>query len=148
MTEPDTTEAWVSLLRNGARKCFHETRNALNGLVVNLEVVRTRAGSDDSVAPFLQEAVAQSEESVRLAEASTALLELLLGSLSRDGAVQCEPAGPRRIRFRTNRVEQDRIQKALDASSARTGIRAESEPGSVILTFPLESPVETIRANE
>lgn len=130
-------------MRSAARKSSHETRNALNALVVNLEVVRSRTDGNDFVMPFLDQAVAQSEESIRMAESSAALLELLLAAVDSNGTVQCEVTGPLTVRLRSRSAERDRLHHAIEAASARTGIRADSDAAAIIFTFPPESPAET-----
>jgi len=143
VTEAGSSPSWISLLRGAARNSSHETRNALNALVVNLEVVRSRTDASDFVMPFLDQAVAQSEESVRMAASSAALLELLLGAVDSNGTVQCEVTGPFTVRLRSQSVERERLQGAIEAASARTGIRADSDAAGIIFTFPPESPAET-----
>lgn len=141
---PDATAPWLPLLRELARRSAHETRNALNGLVVNLEVVRGRIGGAahelEGVAPFVQEAAAQSEESVRLAEASVALMDLVLGAVGSDGRMRCELDGPRTLRIMATDAEADRAVRAMHPLAARAGLGAECDGPAVILSFPLQNP--------
>ena len=67
---------WLASLQRVAARAAHEINNALNGAVVNLEVVRIRgvAGRDaGAVAPFAASGAGQLEGAVRLVEALTAL---------------------------------------------------------------------------
>lgn len=65
--------AWLARLYELGRPATHEVRNALNGLAVNLEVVRSRAARPDapaaSVARFADAAVEQLDHLASLAEA-------------------------------------------------------------------------------
>ncbi|MBA3340525.1 MAG: hypothetical protein H0T48_01685 [Gemmatimonadaceae bacterium] len=135
---------WLAVLREVARSSAHEMRNALNGLVVNLEVVRSRTGRDSpeltGIAQFVEDAVAQSEESAKLAEASAALMDLVLGAVGSDGRLHCELEGPRTLRILSTDAEADRAVRALRALGARTGLGAECAGQAVILRFPLQNP--------
>ena len=67
---------WLSALQEIGRRSGHEVRNALNGVAVNLEVVRARAAraGDDSVSRFADTAAEQLEGLTRLTEALVGLL--------------------------------------------------------------------------
>ena len=67
---------WLDALQRVAGRAAHEINNALNGAVVNLEVVRLRAvpGKDaGAAAPFAQAGAGQLEGAVRFVEALTGL---------------------------------------------------------------------------
>ena len=118
-----------------ARSAGHELRNALNGLVVNLEVVRARsAAARFALEPFMSQAVAQSEESVRLAEASIALMVSLAKSV---------PAvtGPnnKEVRLETG-SESERLEKALIPLVERGVVSVETSGSTVILRIPDDGP--------
>lgn len=102
MTDHKQTPAtdWLPVLREIARTSRHDLRNALNGLVVNLEVVRSRKDSlDPSVQLFLQQAVDQAEESVRRAESTIRLLTSIVDSVDDDGALTAELVGRDGVRL-------------------------------------------------
>jgi len=90
VTEPVREPAeWPPVLRDQARASGHDLRNALNGLVVNLEVVRARTESlDESVRLFVRQAVEQAEISVKRAEATIALLNLVADAVGPDGRIE------------------------------------------------------------
>jgi len=105
--------------------------------VVNLEVVRARtAAADSTTQPFVAQAVEQSEESVRLAEATIALLNLIVGAIGEDGGMRCELVAPRAVLVRASGTEPERTSIALRALTARTGIGVDPADAAVILTFP------------
>jgi len=138
VTDPDReSPPWAPVLRKLTRTSGHELRNALNALVVNLEVVRSRSGeAGPAVQPFIAQAVEQSEESVRLAEATIALLNLIVGAVGTDGRVDCELLSPRSVRIRATGGEAERAGRFMRAVAARTGIAAEPADSAVILTIP------------
>jgi hypothetical protein len=118
-----------------ARSVGHELRNALNGLVVNLEVVRAQTvAARVSAEPFMSQAVAQSEESVRLAEAAIALLVLLAKSAS---AVASSHNNEARLEAGS---ESERLRKALAPLVARGVMSVETSGSTVILRIPENSP--------
>lgn len=74
--EAERAAAWLALQRRITARAAHDVRNALNGVAVNVEVVRTRAarGAEaDKIAPFADAAAAQLEGAVALVEALLAL---------------------------------------------------------------------------
>ena len=79
------------MLRDLARASRHDLRNALNGLVVNLEVVRSRRNElDSSLQQFVQQAVDQAEESVRRAESTISLLASIVDAIDDTGSLRAE----------------------------------------------------------
>lgn len=141
---------WLPPLRNVIRRSGHETRNALNGLVVNLEVVRSRlarSGGQEGVLSFADQAVAQAEESVRLNESTAALLSLLVGSIDAAGRLRCArtDAEPPGIRFDVDGGTAERVVPRLAALGEAMGFGAETRDGAVILSFSRESSAELNR---
>jgi len=142
----------MPVVRGVADRSAHEIRNALNGVVVNLEVVRSRLeGGEAELAPtalFLEQAIGQSEESVRLVEPSLALLDLLLGSVDARGEVRCELLTERTVRFRTSEIEASRVVRSLQPLAGRAGISAETDGTAVILSISHKSSAEEIIQHE
>jgi|SRR5437762_11804513 len=66
-------ELWLDILQEVSARTAHELKGALNGVVVNLEVVRTRSAKSDaaasSVAPFASSAADQLDAVVGMSEA-------------------------------------------------------------------------------
>jgi len=70
-------ELWLDLLQQISARTAHELKGALNGVAVNLEVVRSRSARPDaaaaSVAPFASSAADQLDAVVDMSEALLAL---------------------------------------------------------------------------
>jgi len=138
---------WLPGLRDLARRSAHETRNALNGLVVNLEVVRSRlarSGGDDTILPFAGQAAAQAEESVKLSEAAGALMTLITGAIDTDGRLRCArtAAASPELRFEVDSGTAERVLPGLQTLGRAVGFGAETHGGAVILSFPEASSAE------
>ncbi len=111
-------------------------RNALNALVVNLEVVRSRADSmDPATAGFLLQAVQQSDETARLAEGSIALLGVVLEALGADGTLRALHVAPNGVRIEATEAAAVRAARSLSSLAARVPLIAEAEGAAVILSI-------------
>jgi hypothetical protein len=131
------------------RRSVHESRNALNGLVVNLEVVRSRVArsrDEPEVLTFAEQAVAQGEQSVQLTEAVAALLSLIVGSVDKTGRLRCSNilATPAAIRFEVESGVAERVIPGLRVLGKSVGFTAETSGAeTVILSFPELSSTES-----
>jgi signal transduction histidine kinase len=140
--------SWGPVLREVARTSGHELRNSLNALVVNLEVVRSRALGNAGLSTFIDQAVEQSEESVRLAEGAIALLNLIVSAMSEVGESRIRSEGPQKARIEASEAEADRVVKSLATLIGRTAITAESSDAAVILSIPAEAATQPIEERE
>jgi hypothetical protein len=133
-------------LKDVIRASVHETRNALNGVVVNLEVVRSRlvqrasraqaATPEPEVLSFAEQAVMEAEGAVRLNEGVGALLSLVTASFAA-GGVQCSSvAKGTSIRFDVDTATAERVLPLLDPLGKAAGFLAERHDGAVIFTIP------------
>ena len=131
---------WASILQALSRSAGHELRNALNALVVNLEVVRSRADKlDPATKPFLAQAIEQSEESVRLAEGTIAFLAVVLNSVGAGGALRITGNRLDGVAIASTESDSVRAVRALQPLGARSGFTAEGRDTSVILSIPDKS---------
>ncbi len=138
MTEqPGSGTGRWEIMKEISRSSGHELRNALNALVVNLEVVRSRS-ADSSVREFIEQSVSQSEESVRLAESAIALLNLIVESIGPDGAVQCSLVDGDGIRIEATPGEAERSARSLGALASRAGMSVDVS-GSAVILKPIRS---------
>ena len=129
-----TGASWIETLEALSRVTGHELRNALNGLVVNLEVVRSLT-IDTKAQQFAEQAVAQSEESVRVAESAIALLQLVVGAIGQDGAVRCSLDSPGTVRIASSEAETHRAARAMAGLAARGVVTADVSDSAVILSI-------------
>jgi len=138
----------MPVVRGVADRSAHEARNALNGMVVNLEVVRSQlAGAGAGLAPtalFLEQAIAQSEDSVRFVESSLALLDLLLGAVGGRCEVRCELLTDRTVRFQTSETEAVRAARNLEPLARGAGVSVDTDGTAVILSISPRSSAEEI----
>ena len=133
---------WARTLEELGERLAHELKNALNGVAVNVEVVRARAGADASrITPFAEIAATELEGVVRLTEsllwlvrplaqpvdvgAAAARLAVLGGALARTGGgrVVLEPAGADAV----SGASADVVRLLLAAAM----LRATASPGTV-----------------
>jgi hypothetical protein len=127
------------ILEAAASAAGHEMRNALNGLLVNLEVVRSMAqASGFSAEPFMTQSLMQSEESVRLAEASIAMLKLMAGATG-GNAISWASGEPRQVAIEAG-ADAERLSEALKPLADRGILSVETSGSTVILRIPEESP--------
>ncbi len=134
--EPGRQPEWASVLQALSRSAGHELRNALNGLVVNLEVVRSRSDRlDSSTQPFVAQAVEQAEESVRLAEGALAMLALVLNAVGSGGALGISGNEPDGVVIASTESDSVRAVRSLQSLGLRSGFSAESRDSSVILSI-------------
>ena len=144
MTDNPGSSDWLPILREFARGSGHELRNALNGLVVNLEVVRVKSSKPGEEADqFLTQAIEQAEESVRLAEGTIALLNLLAASIDGAGRVQAKFVPPNGMEIESSESEATRTVKSLSAMARRSSFVVDVSGGAVILTMPERTPEST-----
>lgn len=140
-TRAKTEPEWVPVLRALARVAGHELRNALNGLMVNLEVVRGRSETLDGVAqPFFRQAIEQAEESARLAESTIVLLKLLVSAVGEDGVLRIRYVAPDGVAIESTESEATLAAGHLEALARRTSLAADVSGGTVILSIAEKSP--------
>ena len=117
----------------------------MNGLVVNLEVVRSRlsrSSTNEDLLGFAQSAAAQGEASVRMSEGVGALLSLIVGAVDAGGRLRCSAvsASPEKFRFDLEPGVAERVLPPLTVLGAAVGFTAEtSGSNAVILSIPEQS---------
>ena len=119
----------------------------MNGLAVNLEVVRSRLAraaptmsEKDEVLSFAEQAASQAEAAAKLSEGVGALLALIAASVDDAGRLHCTSGvDASSIRFDVDKPTAERLLPRLAALGARAGFGAENDGGAVILSFPKTS---------
>lgn len=150
MTESPPGNAWLPTLETIIRSSVHETRNSLNGLLVNLEVVRSRlarsqgdGSTNPDVLSFAEQAVDQAESLARLNDGLSALLSLITGCMGTDGIFHASTAGTARtISFDIDSTVADTLLPRLKGLADSAGFLTERRGGSVIFTVPAKSGTE------
>ena len=132
------------------RGSVHETRNALNGVVVNIEVVRSRlaraaagGGNQQEILSFAEQAASQAEVAAKLNEGVGALLSLMAASVDANGHARwTSEEDSSAIRFDVEDAMAERLLPWLEALGAAAGFTAEKRVGAVIFRFPKTSGTE------
>lgn len=118
------------------RRAGHEIRNALNGVAVNVEVVRarTRPGSSSpEVASFAERAAAQVGEASALADGLLALLGAVFTAAA-DGSLRGRASGgASEIELKVYGDRADRLMSDIGHLASRIGVGVERSGEMVIL---------------
>ena len=140
MTKPRTkaTEA-PQAVREILRRAGHELRNALNGVVVNVEVVRSRSdreGSPKELASFAERASAQVGEASALADGLLAVVGSVLaaqaaGTLKTTG----DGGAGSRIELMIYGERSAGLVSDIERLTSRIGVGVEQHGQRVILTI-------------
>ena len=135
---PQAAEA-PEAVREIIRRAGHEIRNALNGISVNVEVVRSRSAREEppkDIAPFAERASAQVGEASALTDGLLAFVNSVLraqaegtlkttGGRSAGSQVELMIYGERGVGFVSD----------IERLASRTGVGVEQRGQSVILTI-------------
>jgi His Kinase A (phosphoacceptor) domain. len=137
----DVRPEWARFLNDVARESGHELRNSLNGLVINLEVVRARSSDlDQSVRTFLAQAIEQADQTSRLAEATIALLNMVVTAIDDSGKVRARSLEGGAVEIEADGSEAERVVRNLAILSERMSLAADVSDGTVILSIPERTP--------
>ncbi|HEY6088889.1 MAG TPA: hypothetical protein VD771_03780 [Gemmatimonadaceae bacterium] len=122
-------------VREILRRAGHEIRNALNGVSVNVEVVRSRAARDASpkdLTSFADRASAQVSEASALTDGLLALLGAILAGQS-DGTLKTAVGAGSRIELTIYGEAASSIVSDIERLTSRIGVGLEQDGQSVIL---------------
>ena len=130
---PDQSDAVREILRRAG----HELRNALSGVAVNLEVVRSRAARDGGAADiksFAERASSQISEASALADGMLALTRAMLASGSAEaGKKASSHSAGSQIELMIYGEADDAILSDIKRLASRIDVEVEEHPRSVIL---------------
>ena len=126
-------------VREILRRAGHELRNALNGIAVNVEVVRSRSGREappKELIPFAEHASAQVREASALTDGLLALVGSLLtaqanGTLETSGG----RGGGSRIELMIYGESSAGVVSDIERLASRIGVVVEQRGQRVILTI-------------
>ena len=138
MTDARNTTEAPEAVREIIRRAGHELRNALSGVAVNVEVVRSRAGRDGSekdLTSFAERASAQVEEASKLTDGLLAVVSSVLAAQAA-GTLQ-EPAGHGAGSRIELMIYGDAATTVSDIErlASRIGVGVEQHGKNVILTI-------------
>jgi signal transduction histidine kinase len=133
--EPSAEQA--PAVREILRRAGHELRNALSGVAVNLEVVRSRAARDGEtgdIKSFAERAASQISEASALADGVLALTRALLARRDDSGPKKRAPAGAgTQIELMIYGESADALLSDIKRLASRIDVQVEEHPRSVIL---------------
>jgi signal transduction histidine kinase len=119
------------------RRAGHELRNALSGVAVNVEVVRSRAavaGGSGEIHSFAERASSQISEASALADGLLALTRALLVSLgAADGKKTAGHSGGTQLELMIYGDAADAVLSDIKRLASRIDVQVEEHPRSVIL---------------
>ena len=131
----DVSALWLETLQRAMGRASHDVKDALNGVSVNLEVIRSRAsradGTAGSVAPFGEAAAQQLERLTTLLEAMLALSRVErtptdVGVTRRSMGVEMDTRKQTSLKQRSEALTHLRHLKM--ARSAHAYVRRKSHP--------------------
>ena len=132
----------LDIVREITRRAGHEIRNALNGVAVNVEVVRSRVsrqGAATEVASFAERAASQIGEASALTDGLLALVGNVLDQEAR-GTLSVAPAtgGGSRLELMIYGDRASRFVSDIKRLADRIGVGVEEQAKRVILTVSHE----------
>jgi len=136
---------WLDALQRLASRAAHELRGALNGVSVNVEVVRSRAAkataSAAALEPFAEAASAQLDDVIELTEA-------LLG-LARPARepIEVAPEVKRVVTLLSAAARADSRRLTIDDVAALNGLGTTTAPGSALRFVVCECLLAAVEAS-
>jgi len=155
-------ELWLEVLQRLCDATAHQFKGAMNGVAVNLEVVRSRSGRSDgdgaSLRPFAEAASAEMESVIRSAEAMLSLARTPRGPadiarIARDVATLAGKGGT----DGATRVTIDKSVEQLSTSTPPSAVRlavgavllaAVEGSNDVVCVAVPDAPLPTIRVSQ
>jgi signal transduction histidine kinase len=123
-------ELWLDVLQQISARTAHELKGALNGVAVNLEVVRSRSARSDaaalSVAPFASSAADQLDAVVGMSEALLTLARAPRDPLDMNETID------RFVSLLSPSARADGCSLRLEGASRETTAVAVRAPGNVV----------------
>lgn len=138
MTKSSSAES-QALITEILRRSAHEIRNALNGVAVNVEVVRSRSaksGSAGDTAAFAERAVTEVATASALMDGTLAVAQAFVEAVA-DGRVisgKKNGAGEKSFTLTAPGPRMEGLRAAMLVLAPRIGVRVESTAKAVIFT--------------
>jgi hypothetical protein len=128
----------LEIVREITRRAGHEIRNALSGVAVNVEVVKSRAGRGDgaeALAPFADRAALQVGVASALTDGLLALVSSVLAAQAEGKLRTLPPEGPgSRIELMIYGERSSVILSGIRCLADAIGVVVEEHAARVILT--------------
>ena len=123
-------------VREIIRRAGHELRNALSGVSVNVEVVRSRAGREGAadLASFAGRASAQVQEASALADGLLALVSAVLASQAAGTLKEAGHGAGSRLELMIYGDAAPSLVSDIERLASRIGVAVEQNGPNVILT--------------
>jgi signal transduction histidine kinase len=125
-------------VREIIRRAGHEIRNALNGIAVNVEVVRSRSGSERAtkdLTSFAERASAQVGEASALTDGLLALVNSLLAAMAAGTLKTSRHGAGSRIELMIYGDNRASVLSDIERLTSRVGVGIERDDERVILTI-------------
>ena len=136
-----TSAEALDLVRALTRGAGHEIRNALNGVAVNIEVVRSRLAREPEkkdLLPFAERASLQVGVANTLTESLLSFVGCVL-SAQADGTLRAVAGGAeKRLELMISGDRADALVSAIKRFGELTGVGVEARDGRVILSLSSE----------
>ncbi len=132
------TKGAPEVVREIVRRAGHELRNALSGVSVNVEVVRSRAGREPALelTSFAERASAQVEEASKLTDGLLALVGSVLAAQAAGTLKEVSGSGAgSRIELMIYGDTTPAVVSDIERLAGRIGVGVEQHERSVILTI-------------
>jgi signal transduction histidine kinase len=138
-TNQGTNAAVSEVLATISRRASHEVRNALNGVAVNIEVVRSRLGRPGAdlkeLQTFADRASSDSELAASLTSGLSDLTRLLGRAATAEGTASMDTAkGSTTIRVPVCASDDSGVSPDLQALATRMGVSIKLDGSAVIFT--------------
>lgn len=120
------------------RRAGHEIRNALNGIAVNVEVVRSRAADERAtkdLTSFAERASTQVEEATALTNGLLALVSSVMASEAAGTLKTTGHGAGSRIELMLYGDNASSVVSAIERLTSRVGVAVEQHDQRVILTI-------------
>jgi hypothetical protein len=138
VTEATKAKEPPEAVREVIRRAGHELRNALSGVAVNVEVVRSRAareGAAGEVASFAARASAQVEEASALTDGLLALVSSVVAAQAAGTLKQAGHGAGSRIELMIYGDAAPSVVSDIERLASRIGVGVEQHGRNVILTI-------------
>jgi hypothetical protein len=138
---PTLTSDALAIVREITRRSGHEIRNALNGVAVNVEVVRSRVSReprDTALESFAERASSEVAAASALTSGTLSLIGAILGALEAGTLTATTAGGIPALKLTVSGDRALALVSEITPLTERIGVRVEHSRKTVILSVPPE----------